>query len=120
MGLIIEQTGKNQLTVDGKFCENLDAEVLKRKLLEPYLKLYFNYDTYHYDKVIKKYYSKVKIRLDNSSLGKITELGYEGEIHQEYGEEKKYLAQWSTRSVIKPTLYDAYECFLKALLLRLS
>jgi hypothetical protein len=122
MALIIEQNGKNQLIVDGKFCENLDAEVLKRKLLEPGLEIYFNCNRFYYDKVIEKYYSKVRIRLDNSRSvqGKMTELGYEGNIYQEYEEENKSFAQWSTMSVINPTLYDAYKCFLKSLLLRLS
>ena len=121
MALIIQTVSGNQLNLNGEFVlyEKLDAEVLKRRVLEPEIEIYFEYKRFYYDKVKENYYSKLKIRLDNCNTGNFCNLGYEGDIKQEY-EEDKYFAQWSTISVVNPNLYDAYKCFVNAICLRLT
>lgn len=119
MALIIKVNKFSQLELNEELvlCEKLDAEVLKRKVLEPDAEIYFEYTRFCHNK--KKYYSKLRIRLDNCNSGDLCHLGYEGDIKREY-EEDEYFAQWSTRSAVNPTLYDAYKCFVIAICLRLS
>ena len=121
MALIIQTVSGNQLNLDGEFVlsEKLDAEVLKRRVLEPEIEIYFEYKRFYHDKVKEKYYSKLRIRLDNCNTGNFRNLGYEGDIQKEY-EEDEYFAQWSTISVVNPTIYDAYKCFVNAICLRLT
>jgi hypothetical protein len=116
MVLTIIQTPKLELALNGEIFKNLDAEVLKRRLLERDLELYFEYNRFFHDKVREKYYSQVKIKF-NGHLGG---LGYEGLIKKEYEEVKyKHFASWFTKG-IEPTLYHAYDCFLESLLLALT
>ena len=121
MALIIQTVLGNQLNLNGEFVlyEKLDAEVLKRRVLEPEIEIYFEYKRFYHDKVKENYYSQLKIRLDNCNTGNFRNLGYEGDIKKEY-EEDKYFAQWSTISVVNPNLYDAYKCFVNAICLRLT
>jgi hypothetical protein len=121
MAIIIQTVNGFQLYLDGELVlyEKLDAEVLKRKVLEPDAEIYFEYNRFYYDKVKEKYFSKLKIRLDNCNSGNLCYLGYEGDIEKEY-EEDEYFAQWSTISVVNPTIYDAYKCFVNAICSRLS
>lgn len=118
---MIQTVNGFQLYLDGELVlyEKLDAEVLKRKVLEPDAEIYFEYNRFYYDKVKEKYFSKLRIRLDNCNSGNVCHLGYEGDIRKEY-EEDEYFAQWSTMSAVNPTIYDAYKCFVNAICLRLS
>ena len=121
MALIIEINEFSQLELNGErvLYEKLDAEILKRRVLEPEAEIYFEYNRFYHDKVKEKYYSKPRIRLDNCNSEDLCHLGYEGDIKKEY-EEDEYFAQWSTMSVVDPTIYDAYKCFVNAICLRLS
>ncbi len=121
MALIIQTVSGNQLNLDGKLVsyKKLDVEVLKRKVLEFNVEIYFEYNRFYHDKVRETYYSKLRIRLDNCNSGDFCDLGYEGDIKKEY-EEDEYFAQWSTMSVVDPNIYDAYKCFVNEIFSRLS